>query len=49
MAMTKAFTNGIRINPLLVRVAAGLAATAVVSVVALQLPDLWRYIKSEMM
>lgn len=44
-----AFTTGIQISPIAVRVAAGITGAAVAAVVALQLPDLWRYIKSEMM
>jgi hypothetical protein len=44
-----AFTDGIQISPLTVRVAACLVGTAVIGVLALQYSDLVRYIKSEMM
>lgn len=44
-----AFTTGVHISPVAVRAAAGLTGAAVVAVLVLQLPDLWRYIKSEMM
>jgi hypothetical protein len=47
--MRNAFTTGIHISPLAVRTAAGLLGAATVGVVALQLPELVRYIKAEMM
>lgn len=47
--MKKAFTTGIHISPVAVRAAAALFGVAVVGVLAVQLPDLVRYLKTERM
>lgn len=47
--MKKAFTTGIHISPVVVRVLAAVFGVAAVGVLAVQLPDLVRYLKTERM